>query len=799
VTAERYTFRELELLNAEIDILIDEEHYDDIEPKLYISGCFKGLIDRCFADVSCTKRADKYWKIALSISSDKLLRAEILKVKAPRISADHRVEVEIQRGWSSLFWAKLLRARIQQRNTDCYLNRLDDVVGYLERNLPPEPTNLAECQEISDTFKLYFYFLLELSAASLDYEQIGYAKRASRLLQRLPHLSKEQNDCEHFFKMAQCWIKYANGLAYRHLGQYHKSSLEFEDIILSYEEKLEAKQNGDSYFTSNALELNLLYYPSIINLAIIYLQMQLTYSCLQTLARLDKHAGMSRFKGKQKEIYSIQALRMLERRNDSNEKLQSLMKLLVFSDTPFVTKDEIRLPEKPAYRTREEGLVTRFIELAMNEAMDMAKGVGYKHNASENNFKVWVEDKSVQDKVDDDSIIKGIRLVKSAYHALDSLWSWVKDNQMDRAGHDRQMGELLAWSAQIISRWEWKHDKEEKLALADNYELKQEINELRKMASEKVEILFRRIDTETISGSQNNNTTCRHCSDKIILTLFRDEDFESFTKDIVKFLSKAKESWLAKKLAFRDSFLKAIDEREEFKGESVHIQRLTLRNNLQLYKPPENCSWCMNSERKDDFDEAFSNLVPCREEANKKSGQNDDQLNGDDYDQIMKAHEDRFQLHLRESTRHAPDGQAIHFLGLQRWNSISPAEGRSLGGGYLLYRTDKEGVVDLCIAIDPGFDFIRNLFHCGFSLSDIDVILLSHSHLDHIRDFESIVHLLEKLRSRRVNVILSLGTYHRLEHIFTNKEFRRYIEHRFSQGYNRHRNIRFCVMGFTEN
>lgn len=772
-------FQALERLNAEIDVLIDEEDYDIACDKVHLTPKAKKLWKACFTNPRCTseENGDETWEKALSpklLWPIKKIDSYQLELHvSPKTSILKTDSNPLQKSWAVLFWAKRLRAEIQKRNTDCYLRRLDDLVNYLERNLPLEPTNLAEAQEISETFKLYFYFLMELSAASLDYEQIGYAKRARRLLERLPHL-RGKNKFKYFFNMAERWIKFANGLAYRHLGQYHKSSLEFKDIILGYEKELEAMPNGEFYFNNNVLELNLLYYPSIINLAIIYLKMQLTYSCLQTLARLEKYDGMSSFKKKQKKIFSIEALRMLERRDDSTKALQSLMEKLVFSAPPVITKDKIHIPVKPADTIREEALVHRFIELAMNEVMEMAKGVGYKLNASENKFKDWVEDKSERKKVDNDCIIKGIRLVNSVYNALDSLWSWVKDNGMDRTGHDRQMAELLAWSGHIISRWE--DGKEKKCAIADSNDLIQEINELKNLAGEKAENLFCRINANTNSRSQNNNSTCQHCSDKIILTRFRDEDFESFTKDIVKFLSKAKESWLKNKINFRDSFVKAIDKRDEVKGESVHISRLTLRNDLQLYEPAEKCSWCMNNNRKNKFKKAFKNLMPCQGENNNKSDDNNDQLKGDDYDQIMKAHEDHFQLHLRESTKHAPDVQVIHFLGLQRWNSISPAEGRSLGGGYILYRTDKDGVVDLCVVIDPGFDFIRNLFHCGFSLSDIDVILLSHSHLDHIRDFESIVHLLEKLKRRRVNVVLSLGTYHRLEHIFKNQEFRRYIE-----------------------
>ncbi|GAI18381.1 unnamed protein product, partial [marine sediment metagenome] len=151
------------------------------------------------------------------------------------------------------------------------------------------------------------------------------------------------------------------------------------------------------------------------------------------------------------------------------------------------------------------------------------------------------------------------------------------------------------------------------------------------------------------------------------------------------------------------------------------------------------------------------------------------------YEKIMSDWDKDFLLHLKSPTIHYYHDKGFYFLGLQRWNSSSPAKGYSVGGGYLLYHIDKDSEVDMGIAIDPGFDFVRNLFHSGFSLNDIDIVLISHAHLDHIRDFESIVTLLFELqkrskRDRRVHVILSLGSYKRLEHIIEDPTLRYFIE-----------------------
>ncbi|NCN65025.1 MAG: MBL fold metallo-hydrolase [Candidatus Altiarchaeum hamiconexum] len=77
---------------------------------------------------------------------------------------------------------------------------------------------------------------------------------------------------------------------------------------------------------------------------------------------------------------------------------------------------------------------------------------------------------------------------------------------------------------------------------------------------------------------------------------------------------------------------------------------------------------------------------------------------------------------------------------LRRWNSYTPALSsdieRRKGGGYFL-SWEGHGIV-----IDPGFNFIENFFANGFNISDIDAIFLSHSHLDHTSDFESLMTLI---------------------------------------------------------
>lgn len=46
------------------------------------------------------------------------------------------------------------------------------------------------------------------------------------------------------------------------------------------------------------------------------------------------------------------------------------------------------------------------------------------------------------------------------------------------------------------------------------------------------------------------------------------------------------------------------------------------------------------------------------------------------------------------------------------------------------------------IVVDPGPDFIENLYRTGFSLGDIDMIVVTHDHVDHLNSLESLLSLL---------------------------------------------------------
>jgi tetratricopeptide (TPR) repeat protein len=110
-----------------------------------------------------------------------------------------------------------------------------------------------------------------------------------------------------------------------------------------------------------------------------------------------------------------------------------------------------------------------------------------------------------------------------------------------------------------------------------------------------------------------------------------------------------------------------------------------------------------------------------------------------------------------------------YFQVLRRWNSFTPAipeRSRSnLGGGYILV-SDRQGTV-----IDPGYNFIENFAQRGFSLGDVDNIVLTHAHDDHTADFEAILSLLRKLKAnKKINLFANLGASVKFSNLIAKNE-----------------------------
>jgi len=115
-------------------------------------------------------------------------------------------------------------------------------------------------------------------------------------------------------------------------------------------------------------------------------------------------------------------------------------------------------------------------------------------------------------------------------------------------------------------------------------------------------------------------------------------------------------------------------------------------------------------------------------------------------------------------SRYRPEDK---FVVLRRWQSYNPKlprpdSHRLRGGGYLLIWHGR-GIV-----IDPGYNFIQNLYDEGFSLEDIHAVIVSHSHPDHDDDLSTLLTMLHEWREYRLRNGIAHGDEGRID-LFLNE------------------------------
>jgi hypothetical protein len=271
-TQKTVKYEEYEKLNAQVDVWIDEEEskriYEQVDkqaPVLELNDSKK--VDGLFSGSStCTNGKDSTWSRVLSSEFPvKKVREQELDEKEP-----------LDQYWSHLFFAKLLRARIMEKGTDCYFRRLDDIIAYLERHLPDYSANIKG----GERAKLAVLYLLEVSAAAISSESRGFAERSRRILSDCDSL-KDERLFRWFYELL---ARYNIGVAHFHEASYQKSVLEFNYIIFEIESlrkkdgqmKKEKTQKQKLEFYVEHHGEKLLYLPSVIYRADIQLKLYST-------------------------------------------------------------------------------------------------------------------------------------------------------------------------------------------------------------------------------------------------------------------------------------------------------------------------------------------------------------------------------------------------------------------------------------------------------------------------------------------------------------------------------------------
>ena len=682
--------------------------------------------------------------------------------------------------WSPLLYAKSLRSRIQQRGTDCYFRRLDEVVAYLERHFPDPSDN-------KQSAKLAILYLLELAAASLSHESLGFADRAHRLLRNCS-LLKDERPFRWFYELLS---RYNLGVAHFHDASYRKAVLEFNYVVYEIERtKKKASTDPEEklkllFYTRRSGD-RLLYLPSIIYRADVQLKLQLAYHALKTLRRckIISRLRQDDYKSIKAKLIEAQAYQLMGELSESSARLGRLWRVLfegkVSNDMfphggtkrPAAFEQRVLLGE---YRQNVKG---RLLSLAMDQQL---------------NYLERERERKLVDDPNADVLLQWIKgnvdyFVQLGQKSFLSYFKAVEYEQPSRQGYWEQLTEYLAWLTGIAQT----------RRIRDDEVVKAELPKVASFLAEKVagRTMAQYLLEESPGEDWNMEWHCRWCDPKgIELVRLPSDHYDEFCERMLKVLDSTDKLGLALNNE-KEGFISRLIGLEEKHRNDLRIRDLELRYrsaSIVRRLRPEYCLKDVPTDRRVSFD-----LLPCSTERTENVAggaterceishdgcgtvSNAGLLPREHYERVMDLWDYRFLHQLEKPSRHERLDPGFYFVGLQRWNSSSPAKGYSLGGGYLIYRLGNKRTVEMGIAIDPGFDFVRNLFHMGFSLCDIDIVIISHAHVDHVRDFESIVTLLFELAkrkntSRKVHVILSLGVYRKLEYIIENPDLRIHVE-----------------------
>jgi len=704
--------------------------------------------------------------------------------------------------WLALFWTKALRAELKKNGTGDQDDQYDQLIGFLEKKMP-----MVDRSSDIDKIRIAINFLMELSALAPGEASYGYAIRAKSLLKPIfkDHEKQERDPYDR-------WIAYNKGIANHHMGDRNlRAVLEFNWIIEGF-----AKHVGkisDFRSKEHGLEFLLNICPGTLQRAALNLKMQLSYHALQTL--VEKHMDWLRelansdcrlFKNAAEklmlraDLYRLEALLQLEApKSDTKKKLGELYPR-VFNGTEW-TSIEGTLPKVDE---NKGNLQTQLVEHTVT---------WYLRRMRENSSAIRsAQNKKPQDKEQCNTIVADV-IAFDEPGILEAIegkyWEWIKkSNWFDKRIYFSRWAQFLQAAAERVEQFQ---------KLSEDKVTGVKTEHIQKLLVAGISLYWARRTCLPVKRKLQGKGEIS--KDTIQLENLRSDELP----DIVKGLSSFYKSM--NKIAqpgsnvpnLRDLFIKrtggldlvatlrddhlglldAIDGLEESFTDRQRISRLNRCKERLIWFDDQNHAGCQKclfplDTQANPLAWAFKGLMPCAKDSSPTGGGdcilrqhlNEDfahqHLDDSDYEYIMQQTERDLVQHLKTESQHEPRKKALHFVGLQRWNSETPAQGRSVGGGYFIYRTDEKGRVDLGIAVDPGFDFIRNFFRMGFSLKDIDIVLVSHAHPDHLWDFESIIHLLHELEDKkkifhRVHAILTLSSYTRLEHVITNPKLKRYV------------------------
>ena len=786
-------FRALEKFNILYDLAIDEEEYNQGKNKIILHIGGKGqktdeeLLETLGSEVKTDVASFLYNKASFKKVSEITLETES-SVSLEALPSDNSVE----HAWFNLFLAKRLRALLQRAGNPP--GQLDEVARFLLANHAPYPSKTAMSHDYEMNKTLYLVYLNEVSACYKRELSIGYADKAITFIKQTSAIG------ENIYELLALFNK-GRGLQHCHR---HSDALDTLNEILSVFDENGELSNSDNanYYISNksqyrsgkicsedaALWRKYIYYPTVLTFAEILSDLNRSTEIIGTLD--DDWHHETPYKDKWRNVLRADAgidgdawdACDITASCDCNIKYCKTLLggKSAFDDKKYRDKVPILYQKYCSVLLRYDvEKFRRSIICKLRQFREKAKKI---EQGSIETFRgqdlldkiISIEDASSKFKTDFETLLELARAISG-----------------DMKNSDKIKQVYLLWLDYYDALNKIRQSIKNAIDIIDKLKPSDKSKDKIKTWRDQLDARAKKIDWKNHKSTiQNIFNSCFKENRRLQDKESRQETFLGLLEDINKSIDNQK----YKKLEMDALKIVVYDPKTLEWRKAKYQRRLqVLDPNISdlLYRLPKTCS-----EKVIEFSEIVycdkDDGLKCKDRPFKNcTYEFDDDIAGNEppvtcranaYYQILRKNTDKFDKQLiYPSVRPIKNSYCLTVL--RRWQSFTPAlssgiEINSKGGGYFVYKTGTDGLIEEGIVIDPGFDFLENFQREGFSIRDITAVVMSHAHVDHTVDFIPIISLFAeynkrtKSKDKKLLAIMSAGCFDKYSQAITqSKEY----------------------------
>lgn len=760
-----YNFEFFEKKAIEYEIAIDEGRYDDI-----VDCDDKDLKEK----INVVDRNE--FLNAIKNIFKKLDIEPVNSNNPEKINLSSSISPKSEnRFWTLIFFAKKNRAILLNQHSDNVTIKFDWIVDFLLQKMGNYVTKPFE----------YLLLTLELSAITVGEQSLGFSEKARGILTH--SLNNTSNFSVKKRSLYESLIYYNQGIAKAHMYKH-------QDVVEEYNKAINQFKDNDDI---DKRWCNYVYYPSLLQKADLLSKMQFSFNALNTLNEIrdcNNHCKPSAFIKARRDIlkafcyFDISDLDKFDKHFETVNNLKD--KNGKYFKKPLVNISDIlnsNAPQNPS--------INKYLPSLLGSHYNSLV-IGRAKEALQEKINIFFKSNELKDK-----LLPEFSSFK-IFNFLEEYLKQSEDNRFDRLTLKETILDYMEILKPLIKIElnKRKYFKKEGPIIKTLNHLKELLDgplNKRSFAKEEIDpdkkpsMQPRSINKAySILGSINDEILkmwFNLSGNKIALPRYLQSFFNFEMQFLVGIMNKQtlffKRKYDVTKLKIRKQLLEKISglqNTDNLKDELVCICTSfgDNRYDIKLAQERTTCLDYSTKAIKADLDDKVTNII------------NSDHtiLRFSDYDKILEHESKSLSKYIKDRSVQPVIcnniennfDYSINYVGLRRWNSYTPALSFSVGGGHFIFLADKKGKVLSGIVVDPGFDFIRNFFRQGFTLTDIDLILLTHGHPDHIRDFPAIIELLfehkkrygKEVKESKIYAIMSLGCYQRLQDHIAKEPFK---------------------------